>query len=154
MSLYQLAHEKRDDIIHIAAKHGASNVRILGPETENDSEIDFLVDLEPKRSIFDVGRIEMDIEDLLGIGEERRAGERRRQQDAVAVDDVGAARLDLADDVVAGEAGLAGRLDQRHRAEPGAVYDRVCGNRVLRNADARANHRHREASAPDRAAAC
>jgi len=70
MSLYQLAHQKRDDVIHIAAKHGASNVRILGSETENDSEIDFLVDLEPNRSIFDVGRIEMDLEDLFGIGEQ------------------------------------------------------------------------------------
>jgi hypothetical protein len=69
MSLYQLAHEKRDEIIHIAAKHGASNVRILGSEAENDSEIDFLVDLEPGRDIFDVGRIEMDLEDLFGISE-------------------------------------------------------------------------------------
>jgi hypothetical protein len=69
MSLYQLAREKRDDVIHIAAKHGASNVRILGSETENDSEIDFLVDLEPKRSIFDITSIAIDLEDLFGIGE-------------------------------------------------------------------------------------
>jgi len=65
MSLYQLAHEKRDDIIGIAAKHGASNVRILGPETQDDGEINFLVDLEPKRSIFDLGGLLADLRDLL-----------------------------------------------------------------------------------------
>ena len=32
MSLIQLAREKRDDIISIAAKRGASNPRILNPE--------------------------------------------------------------------------------------------------------------------------
>ncbi len=65
MSLYQLSHEKRDDIILIAAKHGASNVRILGPEAEEDNEIDFLVDLEPNRSIFDLGGLLADLRDLL-----------------------------------------------------------------------------------------
>ena len=31
----------------------------------------------------------------------------------------------------------AGRPDQRDRAEPGAVHDRFCGDRISRNADAR-----------------
>jgi uncharacterized protein len=70
MSLYQLAHEKRDEVIRIAAQHGATNVRILGSEAENDTEIDFLVDLEPQRSIFDMGSIATGLEDLFGVSEE------------------------------------------------------------------------------------
>ena len=65
MSLYHLVQEKRDEIIRIAAEHGASNVRILGLETEDDDEIDFLVDLEPKRTIFDLGGLLADLHDLL-----------------------------------------------------------------------------------------
>src|ERR1700676_4704143 len=37
----------------------------------------------------------------------------------------------------------AGRLDQRHRAEPGAVHHRVRRHRLSRTADASANPRHR-----------
>jgi uncharacterized protein len=63
MSLIQLAHKKRDDIINIAAKRGASNPRILNPEAEND--IDLLVDFEPGRSLFDLGGLLADLRDLL-----------------------------------------------------------------------------------------
>jgi predicted nucleotidyltransferase len=51
--------ENRKDILHIAARYGARNVRIFGSivhsEMRADSDIDFLVDMEPGRSLFDLG---------------------------------------------------------------------------------------------------
>ena len=53
MKFSQLLQEKRQDILAIAAKHGAFNVRIFGSvargqETEA-SDIDFLVDYDLKQ---------------------------------------------------------------------------------------------------------
>ncbi len=60
---------KRKDILHVAAKHGARNVRIFGSlargEAREDSDIDFLVDMEPGRSLFDLGGLLMDLQNLL-----------------------------------------------------------------------------------------
>ena len=69
MSLNELLQEKREDILHIAARRGASNVRIFGSvargEADSKSDIDLLVDLEPGRSLFDLGGLLMDLQDLL-----------------------------------------------------------------------------------------
>ncbi len=53
MKKLQLLQEKRQDILTIAARHGAFNVRVFGSvargeETEN-SDIDFLVDYDLQR---------------------------------------------------------------------------------------------------------
>ncbi len=70
MSPNELLHEKREDILRIASKRGASNVRIFGSiargEADSKSDIDLLVDLEPGRSLFDLGGLLMDLQDLLG----------------------------------------------------------------------------------------
>ena len=70
MSLDELLQEKREDILRIAIKRGASNVRIFGSiargEADTESDIDLLVDLEPGRSLFDLGGLLMDLQDLLG----------------------------------------------------------------------------------------
>jgi len=70
MSLNELLQEKREDILHIATKRGASNVRIFGSiargEADSESDIDLLVDLEPGRSLFDLGGLLMDLQELLG----------------------------------------------------------------------------------------
>jgi predicted nucleotidyltransferase len=70
MSLNELLQEKREDILHVAARRGASNVRIFGSvargEDDERSGIDFLVDMEPGRSIFDLGGLLMELQDLLG----------------------------------------------------------------------------------------
>ena len=70
MSLNELLQEKREDILRIAARRGASNVRIFGSiargESDSKSDIDLLVDLEPGRSLFDLGGLLMDLQDLLG----------------------------------------------------------------------------------------
>lgn len=62
--------KKREEILRIAAQHGAQNVRIFGStargEAEEDSDVDVLVDLEAGRSLFDLGGLLMDLQDLLG----------------------------------------------------------------------------------------
>ncbi len=61
---------QRDDILRLAKKRGAHNVRVFGSaargEDAQDSDIDFLVEMEPGRSLFDVGGLLMDLQELLG----------------------------------------------------------------------------------------
>ena len=62
--------QKRDAILAMAAKHGARNVRLFGSVSRDEaglqSDVDILVDLEPGRSLLDLGGLLMDLEDLLG----------------------------------------------------------------------------------------
>lgn len=70
MPLNELLHEKRENILRVASKRGASNVRVFGSvargEADSKSDIDLLVDLEPGRSLFDLGGLLMDLQELLG----------------------------------------------------------------------------------------
>jgi predicted nucleotidyltransferase len=63
-----LLKNKRKDILRVASKYGARNVRIFGSlargEAREDSDIDFLVDMEPGRSLFDMGGLLMDLQSL------------------------------------------------------------------------------------------
>jgi len=69
MTLHDLRTKKRTDILRVAANRGARNIRIFGSVArgENDarSDIDFLVDLEPNRSLFDLSGLLIDLEALL-----------------------------------------------------------------------------------------
>ncbi len=60
---------KRDDIISIANKHGAYNVRVFGSVARNkadsSSDLDILVEMEENRSLFDLGGLVMDLQDML-----------------------------------------------------------------------------------------
>jgi uncharacterized protein len=66
----QLLRQYRADILRLAAKHGAHNVRVFGSvvrgEDTPDSDVDFLVTMEPERSLFDMGGLLSDLGDLLG----------------------------------------------------------------------------------------
>jgi predicted nucleotidyltransferase len=70
MELAELIQEKREDILHIAARHGASNVRVFGSvargEAGPDSDVDFLIELEPTRSLMDISSMVADLQELLG----------------------------------------------------------------------------------------
>jgi len=70
MNFSELLRDKREAILQIAAKHGARNVRVFGSvargEADDQSDIDFLVDMEPGRSLLDLGGLLMDLQDLLG----------------------------------------------------------------------------------------
>jgi predicted nucleotidyltransferase len=69
MSAQELLREKREDILRVAAEHGASNVRLFGSVARGDdtpeSDIDFLVDMERERSLLDLVRLLSDLEALL-----------------------------------------------------------------------------------------
>jgi len=70
MTLKELLKEKRPEILQIAARHGARNVRVFGSvvrgDAREDSDVDFLVDLEPGRSVLDQAALTLDLQELLG----------------------------------------------------------------------------------------
>ena len=70
MGIQELLTEKREDILRIAAQHGARNVRVFGSvargEATEDSDVDFLVDMEPDRSLCDMGELLLDLKGFLG----------------------------------------------------------------------------------------
>jgi predicted nucleotidyltransferase len=59
MPLAPLVADRREEILRLAEKHGAYNVRVFGSaargELAPESDVDFLVDLEAGRSLFDLG---------------------------------------------------------------------------------------------------
>jgi uncharacterized protein len=63
--------EKRQQILALAEKYGAHNIRVFGSvargEARLDSDIDFLVELEPGRSLFDLGGLLYELQLLLGV---------------------------------------------------------------------------------------
>jgi predicted nucleotidyltransferase len=70
MNLQNLLKEKRNAILDIAEKHGARNVRIFGSVARGDfdekSDLDFLVEMEPGRSLLDHASLLLALETLLG----------------------------------------------------------------------------------------
>ena len=69
MNLHELLREKRQEILAIAARHGAYNVRIFGSvargEADEQSDVDILVDAGPRRTPFFPGGLVVDLEALL-----------------------------------------------------------------------------------------
>lgn len=61
----------RQAILQIAARHGASNVRVFGSvargEAGDESDLDLLVTVERGRSLLDLVRLQLELEDLLGV---------------------------------------------------------------------------------------
>ena len=70
MGLKEILQEKRQEILAIAAKHGAYNVRIFGSvargEAKTESDLDLLVSMEKGRSLLDLIGFCQDVEDLFG----------------------------------------------------------------------------------------
>ena len=58
-------------IREIAARHGATNIRVFGShargEARLDSDLDLLVRMEKGRTLLDLIAVQQDVEDLLGI---------------------------------------------------------------------------------------
>lgn len=61
---------KREQILSIAERHGARNVRVFGSvargEANDESDVDFLIELDLGRSLFDLGGLIADVQDFLG----------------------------------------------------------------------------------------
>jgi hypothetical protein len=70
MGAEKLIEEKRQEILRVAARHGARNLRVFGSfargEAGAESDIDFLVDLEPGRDLLDLAGLAADLRELLG----------------------------------------------------------------------------------------
>jgi len=70
MGIDELLGGRRAQVLQLAAKHGARNVRIFGSaargEADATSDLDFLIELEPGRNVLDMGGLLMDLQSLLG----------------------------------------------------------------------------------------
>jgi predicted nucleotidyltransferase len=69
ITLETLRTEKKAEILHLAEVHGARNVRVFGSvargDNGEDSDVDFLVDMDKGRTLFDLIGFRLDLEDLL-----------------------------------------------------------------------------------------
>jgi predicted nucleotidyltransferase len=70
MPIEELVRTQRENILRTAARYGAYNVRIFGSvarkEADEQSDLDLLVDMEAGRSLFDLGGLLTELEELLG----------------------------------------------------------------------------------------
>lgn len=70
MGISEIIGNKREEVLALAARYGASNVRIFGSvargTADTDSDIDFLVDMEKGRSLLDLGGLLMELQKLFG----------------------------------------------------------------------------------------
>lgn len=71
MRIEDLVKEKREDILKIAAKHGARKVRIFGSvargEADSECDLDLLVEFLPGSTLLSQSAMIRELEDLLGI---------------------------------------------------------------------------------------
>lgn len=69
MTFEELHTTKREEILRVARKRGARNLRVFGSvargENDAQSDVDFLVDLEPGRSLLDLGGLQRDLQEFL-----------------------------------------------------------------------------------------
>ena len=69
MKIEELLKAKRQEILAIAARHGAHNVRVFGSvargEEKAESDIDIFVEMESGMSLMDHVTLMQDLEDLL-----------------------------------------------------------------------------------------
>jgi len=69
MTLQEIRASRRDQILRLAARRGARNVRVFGSVARGDSDehsdVDFLVEMEPGRTLFDLSGLLADLEALL-----------------------------------------------------------------------------------------
>jgi predicted nucleotidyltransferase len=62
--------QRKTEILAIAARHGAGNVRVFGSvareDDANNSDIDLLVSMEENRTLYDLIGLKQDMEKLFG----------------------------------------------------------------------------------------
>jgi uncharacterized protein len=71
MGIDELLNARRSEILEIARRHGAHNVRIFGSvarsEAGPESDVDFIVEMDAGRSLLDLGGLLYDLQQLLGM---------------------------------------------------------------------------------------
>jgi predicted nucleotidyltransferase len=94
MTASDIVRERREEILAIARKHGAFNVRVFGSVARGDadekSDIDLLVDLKDDRSLFDLGALVMDLNESMGhhVDVVTESGIRSRIRDRIVAEAV------------------------------------------------------------------
>lgn len=67
---HPLIQAKRKEILALAGERGVRSLRLFGSfargEAQSGSDVDFLVELAPGRTLLDLGALQMDLQDLLG----------------------------------------------------------------------------------------
>jgi hypothetical protein len=70
MTHQELLKQKHAEILRIASRYGAFTIRVIGSvartQADENSDIDFLVEMEPGRSLFDLGGMQSELETALG----------------------------------------------------------------------------------------
>ncbi len=70
MGIQEIIVSRKEQILALAAKYGASDVRVFGSvargTADEKSDVDFLVNLAPGRSLFDLGGLLYELQKLLG----------------------------------------------------------------------------------------
>jgi hypothetical protein len=70
MALDERLKDKREEILRLCAAYGARNLRVFGSvargQADARSDVDFLVEMEQGRSLFDLGGLQYELERLLG----------------------------------------------------------------------------------------
>jgi uncharacterized protein len=68
-STYDILKQNRSEILSLAATHGVVGIRVFGSvargQEKADSDIDFLVNMGSGRSLFDMAKLQTDLENLL-----------------------------------------------------------------------------------------
>ena len=72
VTLASLQQEKKAAIAQLGEKYGAQSIRVFGSVARGDSQetsdVDFLVEFERGRTLFDLIGLRLDLQDLLGVG--------------------------------------------------------------------------------------
>ena len=70
MDIHQVIEEKREQILAIAARYGARNVRIFGSvargEADEESDVEFVVEFDESASLMDHAAMLLERQELLG----------------------------------------------------------------------------------------
>jgi predicted nucleotidyltransferase len=70
MRIRDLVASKRQQILEIASRHGARNIRLIGSvargDERADSDLDLLVSMDVGRSLLDLAGLALDVERLIG----------------------------------------------------------------------------------------
>jgi uncharacterized protein len=71
LTMDTLRAERREEILKLAGRRGALNLRVFGSvargEANENSDLDLLVAWEPGRSLLDHAGLVQDLQDLLGV---------------------------------------------------------------------------------------
>jgi uncharacterized protein len=70
MGITELLGSKREEILRLAGRHGARNVRVFGSlargEARPESDVDFLVEMDASTSLIDKAELQLELQELLG----------------------------------------------------------------------------------------